>query len=159
MGKKKSRKKSSTKTKSTKCPHCVNGPETFRYINRLYKFDVDLARKIVLDGRAPVELEPDDVKYSVEWSRIYPEHLAHVDVKYPGIIAHYWYPESEDTVLHGHVLIDGHHRAARTLELGVPFYVYLLSEEESRRVIIRAPHVGNVLCQVLSQESAANVCV
>ncbi len=37
------------------------------------------------------------------------------------------------------IIIDGHHRAARTLQLEVPFYVYVLSEAESRRVTVRAP--------------------
>ena len=105
----------------------------------LYKFDVDQAREIVSDGREAIELEPDDVKYALEWSNIYKEHLAHVDVRFPGIIAHYWYPEPDGPLLHGTVLIDGHHRAARTLELGVPFFVQVLSPEESLRVTVRAP--------------------
>lgn len=105
----------------------------------LFKFDVDLARKIVADGREPVELEPDDVKYAVEWSHICSQHVAHVDVQFPGIVAHYWYTESDGTILHGTVLIDGHHRAARTLELNIPFFVCVLTEEESLQVTVRAP--------------------
>jgi hypothetical protein len=65
--------------------------------------------------------------------------VAHVDVQFPGIVAHYWYPDEDGTLLHGTVLIDGHHRAARTLELNVPFFVRVLSEEESRQVTRRAP--------------------
>jgi hypothetical protein len=113
----------------------------------LYKFDVDLARKIVDDGREAMELEPDDVKYSIEWSRLHQEHVKHVDVRYPGIIAHYWYPAQNGEVLQGHVLIDGHHRAARTLELGIPFFVHVLSEDESRQVTVRSPDIEKILEQ------------
>jgi SAM-dependent methyltransferase len=41
--------------------------------------------------------------------------------------------------MQGHRLIDGHHRAARCLEEGTPFVAYLLSEEESRAVLLRSP--------------------
>lgn len=121
------------------CPHCVDGAESFRYFGGAYKFDVDLAREIVQDGRDRVELTPDDVKYSVDMSRIYPQHLEHVDTKYPGIIAHVWGPGKGGRWLHGHLLIDGHHRAARCLQLGLPYFVYLLSEAESETVLIRGP--------------------
>ncbi len=121
------------------CPNCKDGPESYRMLFDQFKFDVDLARKLVADGRESVELEPDDVKYAVEWSHICQQHVAHVDVRFPGIVAHYWYPEEDGTLLHGTVLIDGHHRAARTLELNVPFFVHVLTEEESHRVTVRAP--------------------
>jgi hypothetical protein len=117
-------------------------------MHRLYKFDIDRAREIVLDGRAAVELEPDDVRFSVDVCRIYPEHLDHVDTQYPGIIAHYWYPLPDGTVGHGHLLIDGHHRAARCLRDQLPYYVHILSEEESRAVTVRCPDVEAILSQV-----------
>ena len=101
---------SQKKKTEEKCPHCSSGPETFRYIKNIFNFDVDLARKIVAVGHEPIELEPDDVLYSVDMSRIYPQHLKHVNTKYPGIIAHIWYPQPDGELLHGHVLIDGHHR-------------------------------------------------
>ena len=111
----------------------------------IYKFDIDKARQIVSDGRAAVELDPDDVRFSVDTSRIYAEHLPHVDTRYPGIIAHLFYPTPEGEVLHGHVLADGHHRAARCLELGIPFFVQLLSEEESREVLLQGPDIDSIL--------------
>ena len=43
------------------------------YFN-LYKFDVDLAREIVAGDRERIELDPDDVKYAVEWSTICKQH-------------------------------------------------------------------------------------
>lgn len=133
---------------SRSCPHCGDGAQTFRYLERLYKFDIDRAREIVLDGREAVELEPDDVRFSVDVCRIYEEHLDHVDTKYPGIIAHYWYPLPDGTVAHGHLLIDGHHRAARCLRDGLPYYVHILTEAESRAVTLRAPDVEAILAQV-----------
>lgn len=126
-------------TKKSDCPHCRGGAETFRYLKSYYKFDVDLARKMVLDGRESIELEPDDVKYSVDIARIYPEHLEHVDTKYAGIIAHVWGPTKDGEWLEGHLLIDGHHRAARCVQLGIPYRVYLLTKKESEQVVIYGP--------------------
>ncbi len=136
------------------CPHCGNGEETFRYMDRLWRFDVDLARQCVNDGREVVELEPDDVKFSVEVCRIYPQHVKHVNPVYPGIIAHIWYPEPDGNVAHGHLLIDGHHRAARCLELERPYYVHILTEEESRAVMIDGPDVASILEQLKGEPVA-----
>lgn len=121
------------------CPHCKEGPQCYRMLYNQYKFDVDLALSIVADGRETFELDEEDLRHAVEWAEIHPQHLDHVDMRYPGIIAHYWYTESDDTVLHGHVLIDGHHRAAKALAQGSVFRVVVLSEEESERVTLRAP--------------------
>ena len=130
------------KNKEEECPNCKEGPEAYRMMFDLFKFDVDLARSIVADGREPVELEQEDVKYAVEWSHICAQHVAHVNTQFPGIVAHYWYPEQDGTILHGTVLIDGHHRAAKTLELNIPFYVRVLTEEESLQITMRAPMVA-----------------
>jgi hypothetical protein len=62
-----------------------------------------------------------------------------VDLQYPGIVAHYWFVTKDDELLHGTVLIDGHHRAARALREGVPFYVRVMSEQESKQVTMREP--------------------
>jgi hypothetical protein len=124
------------------CPHCKEGGETFRCFGNLYKWNVDRAREIVSDGRQPIELEPDDVEFSVDGCRIYPQHVDHVNPAYPGIIAHYWFPDPSGEVLHGHMLIDGHHRAARCLRDHLPYYVHVLSEEESREIVIHAPEVA-----------------
>ncbi len=152
----KAKQKKRTQTKRTRaaskatssreeCPHCRGGSETFRYMQNIYRFDVDKARELTSDGREPVELEPDDVTFSVDTSRIYPQHVKHVNPDFPGIIAHIWYPEPDGNVLHGHVLIDGHHRAARCLELGRPFMVHVLSEEESREVLLVGPNIDAFL--------------
>ena len=38
----------------------------------------------------------------------------------------------------GHRLIDGHHRAARCLELGIPYRAYILNEQESIEILKKA---------------------
>lgn len=129
----------SRKPSPEECPHCRPGSETFRYFKGAYNFDVDLARKLVGDGREAVELDPEDVRHSVDISRIYPQHLPHVSTEFPGIIAHVWGPGAGGRWLHGHLLIDGHHRAARCLQLSIPYKVYLLSERESEQVLIQGP--------------------
>lgn len=135
------RKAKSTEPDRADCPHCRGGAETFRYLKRQYVFDVDQARRLVADGREVLELDEDDVRHSVANSRIYPQHLPHVDTRYPGIVAHIWYQQPDGEVVHGDLLIDGHHRAARCLELGLPFSVQRLTEEESRAVLVQAPPI------------------
>lgn len=131
--------KKKTASKKKKCPQCQEGPEYYRMFYDQYKFDVDLARELTSDGREAFLLEKDDVEHAVAWAHIHEPHLDHVDLTYPGIVAHYWYVTEEDEVLHGTVLIDGHHRAARALRDNVPFYVRVLSEEESKQVTMREP--------------------
>ncbi len=151
--KKRSRLASKTKSSRDECPHCRGGSETFRYMKNIYRFDVDKARELTGDGRQPVELEPDDVEFSVDNSRIFPQHVKHVNPDFPGIIAHIWYPEADGNILHGHVLIDGHHRAARCLQLRRPFMVHLLTEEESREVLLDGPNIDEILSNLKSQIS------
>lgn len=123
----------------TECKICnATGRETFRFMSEKFIFDVDLAREIVQDGREAVELDEDDIRFSLAKCHLHKEHIPHVDVKYPGIIAHVWFPQNGEQV-RGHRLIDGHHRAARCLELGVPYFAYLLSEEESQAILERGP--------------------
>ncbi len=124
---------------NTECSHCVDGPETYWYMAHKYLFDVDYARQLVSDGREPVEIDDESVQHAVETSVINEAHLAHVKTEYPGIIAHIWYTTEDGEVIHGHLLIDGHHRAARCLQLGLPFFATLLSEEESRTVLLKSP--------------------
>jgi len=121
------------------CPNCASGAETFWYMAHKYLYDVDHARQLVSDGRESVELDDESVRFSVDTSEINAAHLPHVNTEYPGIIAHIRYRTEEGEMVHGHLLIDGHHRAARCLELGIPFYVLLLTEEESEEVLLRSP--------------------
>ncbi|WP_231612025.1 hypothetical protein [Novipirellula galeiformis] len=102
-------------------------------------FDIDMARTMVGEGRETFELEPDDVDYSVDRAEINEGHLEHVDPSIPGIVGHVFYPDEDGTIVHAHRLIDGHHRATRCRNAGLPFHVYVLSEEESIAILIRSP--------------------
>jgi hypothetical protein len=132
-------KKNKAPKKKKACSQCQEGPEYYRMLFDQYKFDVDKAREITSDGREALLLERDDVEYAVKWSHIHEPHLDHVDLQYPGIIAHYWYATEEGSILHGTVLIDGHHRAAKALRDNVPFYVRILNERESQEITLRQP--------------------
>lgn len=141
----------------TECPHCRSGPETYWYMKHRYLFDVDLARQLVQDdGREAVEVDEASVRQSVEWTVIHPEHVGHVNTKYPGIITHVWYPLPNGERVHGHLLIDGNHRAARCLELGIPFFAHVLSEDESRQIVLKSPE--NEAGPSRSTEVSATVC-
>ena len=125
---------------SADCPRCTGtGRESFYCYDDRIKYDVDRAWGLVGDGRAPVELEPEDVDWSVRVAHIDAPHVDHVDPSIPGLIAHSWLTLDDGEVARGHVLIDGHHRAARCLRDGRPFFVYVLSEEESDSVLLRHP--------------------
>jgi hypothetical protein len=117
------------------------GPgETFWYFHEMYIFDVDKANELVCDGREPVELDEQSVRMSLaERAELNPEHVARVDPSRPGIIAHVQYRTENGELFKGHVLIDGNHRAARCLELERPFLAYLLTEAESRAILLRSP--------------------
>ena len=129
-------------TPTASCPHCRSGRETYWYMKHRYLFDVDLARSIVQDGRDPVEVDDESVQLSVADTVIYPEHIQHVNTIYPGIITHLWFPLENGERVHGHLLIDGNHRAARCLELGLPFFAHVLSEEESQRIVMKSPETS-----------------
>lgn len=134
------RKRRTANARKPSCKYCrASGPEIYRYLSRRYVFDVDMARQIVSDGREPVELEPEDVADCVRETRIHWSHVPHVDTQFPGIIAHVFYRQEDGQVARGHALIDGNHRAARSQQLGIPYYVYVLNEEESERILLRAP--------------------
>ncbi len=122
------------------CSRCNRNGEAYRCFDRKYVFDIDLAREIVGDGRAKIELEPEDVQYSIDHSEINEGHLQHVNPEYPGIVAHLYFPDPDNgQIVHAHRLIDGHHRATVCQRRGEPFYVYILTEEESVRILMRTP--------------------
>jgi hypothetical protein len=128
-----------TRKTKARCSICrKRGRETFLYMRRRFIFDIDLARKIVSDGREPVELDQDDVRFAVDSCRVNQNHVPHVDSTIPGIISHVFYPQ-DGQIVQGHVFIDGHHRAARSLQLNQPFFVHVLTEDESRQIVIRSP--------------------
>jgi hypothetical protein len=140
---KKSKKKRKKESKVDQgCSVCARDPqdgEAFRCYDNTFKFNIDIARKFVSDGREPVEMEHDDVVYSINRAEINEQHVAHVDPSIPGIIAHVFFPTKSGEVVHAHRLIDGHHRAARSLQLGTPYFAFLLTEQESVAILERCP--------------------
>ncbi len=123
----------------SRCSRNADDGEAFRCYDNTFKFNIDKARTFVVDGRPKLELEPDDVEYSIDRAEINESHLAHVDPTIPGIIAHVFFPAKNGEVVHAQRLIDGHHRAARCRQEGLPFYAFLLTEQESVAILDRAP--------------------
>jgi hypothetical protein len=118
---------------------CLHGKETFQYMKRAFVFDVDKARRITADGRKPVELDRRDVMHAVDNAHIYIEHIPHVRLKHPGIIARVRVTGADGKVVEGDLLIDGHHRAAKCLQLGVPYLAYRLTAEETDATLKKRP--------------------
>src|SRR5688572_6851536 len=112
------------------CTRCGKGAETFIYDLNQYLFDIDRARQLTVDGREPVEVEDESVRISVEECTIDEDHVFHVDASIPGIIAHIFRTTADGRRVQAHLLIDGHHRAARCLAEQIPFCAYLLTEQE-----------------------------
>jgi hypothetical protein len=141
-------------------PACCSGnkeDEIFEFLGNAYVFNINLAKELVLDGREPVEVEEESVRYSVETSNLVEEHIAHVDPDRPGIIAHVSYTKSDGEIIRGHVLVDGNHRAARCMQLGRPFFAYILTPEESEQILLRRLPKGSIDWQILpAHEQAAN---
>src|SRR4051794_11363606 len=100
------------------CPRCRRGPETYWYLRGMYEFDVDRARALAGDGREPVEVDDESVRESIDNSEMDECHIPHVDPSIPGVIAHVSFENGPGDVVTGHLLIDGHHRAARCLRDG-----------------------------------------
>jgi hypothetical protein len=139
-----SKKVSNRRVRTSKDNCSVCGPresEWYRYLRGTYVFDVDLAREIVQDGRGPIDLSTSDLRYCVANSHIHKHHVPHVDLRFPGIMACVFFTNADGVEEQGHLLIDGNHRAAKSLRLGVPYRFYLLTEKESRRILIRAPRL------------------
>jgi hypothetical protein len=105
----------------------------------MYIFDIERAKAMVRDGRELVEMYPEDVRAAVDDCTIDEEHVGHVDPSIPGIIGHIRFRTPEGELLKGHALIDGHHRAARCLRDSIPYFAYLLTEEESTAILLKRP--------------------
>lgn len=132
--------KTRRKPAKPKCSICAaRGSETFRFFRRHFLLDVDRAREIVADGRPTWVLDPADVRFAVDTSRIHEHHVPHVKVRFPGIVARVRFKQVDGKIVEGELLIDGHHRAAKCLRLKRPFAVYRLTIEETDRVLIKRP--------------------
>lgn len=139
MGRKQKNPKSNGTGTTADCSRCNRNGEAFYCFKKNYIFDVDLAREMVSDGREVFELDADDVDYSIDRCEINEGHLAHVDPSFPGIVAHLFFRDDDGTMVHAHRLIDGHHRASRCRQDGLPFRVHILSERESVAILTRSP--------------------
>ena len=124
---------------NTSCSCGRRGREKYSYLGGLYVYDVDRANEIVRDGRAAVPIAERSVRESVEECHLNEAHLWHVDPSLPGIIAIFTCHTEDGEFLRTHLMIDGHHRAARCIKLGLPFHAYLLSEEESESILLEKP--------------------
>lgn len=125
----------------TGCRKCQKtGKETYHYVERMFEFDVDRGWELAGDGREPAEVETDSVEWSVRTASIDEGHLDHVDPNIPGLMAHVWLRSIEGEIARGHVLIDGHHRAARCLRDHRPFFVVVLNEDESDSILLKSPN-------------------
>jgi hypothetical protein len=119
------------------CPECVSrlsGPEVYTVKrfrdNALLAWDIDLAIEICQDGRQPIEIPRNILEDILKVNGTTPYHLDHVSLDFPGIACAVDFTP-EDEPIRG--LIDGSHRAARSLRDNAPFFAYLLSDEESLR--------------------------
>src|SRR4029077_19114680 len=94
-------------------PTCCGGEkedEIFEFLGNAYVFNVNLANELVRDGRTPVEVEEESVRYSVETGNLVREHIAHVNPDRPGIIAHVSYTKANVECFRGNVLREGNTR-------------------------------------------------
>lgn len=145
-------------TKAAACPRCCGGHEVYVYFNNQFEFDVDRAREFVRDGREPVEVDDESVQTAIERSEIFNSHIDHVDPSIPGIISFVFYRTPEGETVEAQLLIDGHHRAARCQRDGLPFHAYLLTEDESRTIVLRSPDKpGRSFLDVKPPDDAANI--
>lgn len=139
--KKESLRRSVHACRTTKdCRVCrLKGSETFNFLKRQFVFDVDKARRITADGRKPVEVDRDDVLHAVDTAHIYIEHVPHVRTNFPGLMVRLRCTLADGTVEEGDLIIDGHHRAAKCLQTGVPFRALLLTVDETDSILKKRP--------------------
>ena len=140
----------------SECARCQlnakDGGEVFYHRKKTFKFDVDLAIQIVSDGREPVDVDDDSLRLTLLKTEVDEQHLPHVNLGRPGIIANVTYPLEDGQTITAHLLIDGNHRAARSLKEGRPFCVYLLTEDETARTLLRAPKKVSVRRRSLARQ-------
>jgi hypothetical protein len=90
-------------------------------------FDVENAKRIVSDGRASHSIPPDMLERMLQLNHFESSHLRHVKAHEPGIIGQ----RSA-----GPFLIDGTHRAVRSLRERRLFAAFLLSPEETQSCLL-----------------------
>lgn len=109
-------------------PSSVVGPHTLW-------FDIEGAHELIKSApRLPLMVNPATLPPYI-WTELVEEHVAHVPLAEPGIVA------SVAINVRGvgrqlfQILIDGSHRAARARQIGKQFAFYLLTEAETNRIV------------------------
>lgn len=124
------------------CPKCIslaNGRDMVtETIEReiggdLITFNASLAMDLALN-KPIVSLDGPLLELYMTISGIHKPHTKHVSLVHPGLLVR---------VQDGVVLIDGHHRGNRCLELGIPFNVYVFNEKESESLIVKTRQRGS----------------
>jgi hypothetical protein len=90
-------------------------------------YDVDQAKRIVSDLRSASPISPDKLTDLLQGSRHVETHLAHVDPAVPGIIGQRF---------SGAFLLDGAHRAWRSVCEQRHFFAFVLSQEETLSCLV-----------------------
>jgi len=134
------------------CPRCpiigaedIPGDEYFEF--RSLRFSLQAARQLM----KPSMLHRVDHAGLAEWLEhvsIDPRHVGHLPAEFgPGIMA--TFPSGL-----GRPLIDGNHRAARSLRDGAEFLVYLLPEAETLELLRRS--MGKTVADTYWQRMAVS---
>jgi hypothetical protein len=131
----------------SRCP--VIGAEDIpgdEYYNlKWVRFNINIAREMV-NSRTPVLVEPGALERWLEHTRIDSQHVTHVPLNAgPGL---------KVTLPGGcgEPIIDGNHRAARSLREGKNFFVYMFNEAETLRLLRQS--MGTRLADLIWQSMA-----
>lgn len=103
-------------------------------------FDVDFAYEVIAKFRPPVECsnDPTEIQYLLDQNQIEQQHVDHVDPNQPGLIFELVFTKKQSRQKEAvFVLVDGNHRAARSLRDGHPFCYYLLHDEHAKQLILK----------------------
>ena len=104
--------------------------EIFQFSDEVdtYIFRLDMAKKIVADGRAALPVSPETLRAFAGMNEFDVEHLLHVDPSRPGIFTRRFGAP---------ILLDGTHRAVRCFARHQQFRAFELSYEESVECLVQ----------------------
>ena len=104
--------------------------EIFQFSDEVdtYIFRLDMAKKIVADGRAALPVSPETLRAFAGMNEFDFDHLFHVDPSRPGIFTRRFGAP---------ILLDGTHRAVRCFAKHQQFRAFELSYEESVECLVQ----------------------
>lgn len=104
--------------------------EIFQFSDEVdtYIFRLDMAKKIVADGRAALPVSPETLRAFAGMNEFDVDHLFHVDPLRPGIFTRRFGAP---------ILLDGTHRAVRCFARHQQFRAFELSYEESVECLVQ----------------------